>query len=162
MPPRLITLQGSSRYLDGTTGSDSEAAAWLNIRTEQPCNDDMSVPLVSSTGRQGRRFYVHHKQFVRRQRLTIAKSLALIDRSVNAEALRDRMDELADKLQVRGRGLSTLSLSALTALPLSTPLLQDKLVELAVRPSWDAGRELPIWDVTLGPGPGPRRTNSQG
>ena len=101
-PPRLITLQGSSRYLDGTTGSDSEAAAWLNIRTEQPCNDDMSVPLVSSTGRQGRRFYVHHKQFVRRQRLTIAKSLALIDRSVNAEALRDRMDELADKLQVRG------------------------------------------------------------
>ena len=102
MPPRLITLQGSSRYLDGTTGSDSEAAAWLNIRTEQPCNDDMSVPLVSSTGRHGRRFYVHHKQFVRRQRLTIAKSLALIDRSVKAEALRDRMDELADKLQVRG------------------------------------------------------------
>ena len=58
--------------------------AWLDVKTDTACNDDMSVPLVSGTGRQGRRYYVYHQQWVERQRITIAKSIALLDRSVDA------------------------------------------------------------------------------
>ena len=36
--------------------------AWLNVKTKAPCNDDMSVPLVSGAGRQGKRYYIYHKQ----------------------------------------------------------------------------------------------------
>ena len=32
-PPRLITLEGSTRYLDGV-GADSAEVAWLNVKTK--------------------------------------------------------------------------------------------------------------------------------
>ena len=121
-PPRLITLQGSTRYLDGI-GADSEEVAWLNVKTKSPCNDDMSVPLVSGAGRQGKKYYVYHKQWVERQRMSIARTLSLIDRSVNADAIRDKMNEIGEALK-------------------------NKLIETAVRPKWDSGKELPEWDVT--------------
>ena len=62
-------------------------------------------------------------RWVERQRVSIARTLSLIDRSVDADAIRDKMNEIGEKLK-------------------------DKLFETAVRPKWDSGKELPEWDVT--------------
>ena len=55
-------------------------------------------------------------------------TLLLLDRSVDAEAIRDKMNAIGDQLK-------------------------QKLVETAVRPKWDQGKEVPVWSVQYQPHP---------
>ena len=120
--PKIIRLKGRSPLLDG--GGDPQEAAWLNIKTSSPCNDDQSVPLVSSNGRLGSRYYVYHEAWVKKQRAVLALNLAAFDVRVDREQLQGYMDSIASSAQ-------------------------RVLIDQAVRPTWDTTRSLPTWDVTL-------------
>ena len=119
-PPKILKLKGRSRLLDG--GGDAQEAAWLDISTPAPCNDDESVPLVSSRGRLDRRYYVHHKQWVSRQRGPLARNLAAFDARVDPVQLESYIEEIGEKsLRV--------------------------MMSQAVRPAEPPGSELPVWGV---------------
>ena len=139
--PKILKLKGRSPLLDG--GGDAQEAAWLNIKTKTLCNDDQSVPLVSSSGRLGSRYYVYHEQWVKKQRAGLAVNLAAFDVRVDPQQLQGYMDQI----EATGKKV---------------------LIEQAVRSTFTPSRALPTWDVTFRaietstvesstPAPAPRR-----
>ena len=120
--PKILKLKGRSPLLDG--GGDAQEAAWLNIKTKTTCNDDQSVPLVSSSGRLGSRYYVYHEQWVKKQRAGLAVNLAAFDVRVDPQQLQGYMDQI----EATGKKV---------------------LIEQAVRSTFTPARALPTWDVTF-------------
>ena len=120
--PKILKLKGRSPLLDG--GGDAQEAAWLNIKTKTTCNDDQSVPLVSSSGRLGSRYYVYHEQWVKKQRAGLAVNLAAFDVRVDPQQLQGYMDQI----EATGKKV---------------------LIEQAVRSTFTPSRALPTWDVTF-------------
>ena len=83
-----------------------------------------SVPLVSSSGRLGSRYYVYHEQWVKKQRAGLAVNLAAFDVRVDPQQLQGYMDQI----EATGKKV---------------------LIEQAVRSTFTPARALPTWDVTF-------------